>query len=57
MGAQRKYKVKFYIDDNYEVITYVETDEYPGYDAVEVEFQGSLADCEAYIMLTKEGYM
>lgn len=41
------YRVQFYQDDEYEVL-----DKY--YNQV---FKGSLADCEAWIRLTKEGYL
>lgn len=43
-----KYKVGFFIDNTYEV-----------YDAEtrETYYQGSLADCEAWIRLHESGYM
>lgn len=44
----KKYKVKFYMDNEYEVLN---TESY------EIEFQGSLADCEAWIKLTERGYL
>lgn len=43
-----KYKVCFYEDGLYEVIN-LQTSE--------IEFRGSLADCEAWIRLTTEGYI
>lgn len=53
--SNKKYKVSFYQDNTYEVLewkTYSADED--GYESV---FQGSLADCEAYIRLHEGGYM
>lgn len=42
----KKYKVRFYQDDIYEV-----------YEDNECVYQGSLSNCEAYIRLHENGYM
>jgi hypothetical protein len=49
----RKYKVRFFIDNTYEVLekVYDYDDEY-----WESVFQGSISDCEAYIRLHEKGY-
>jgi len=52
------YKVSFYMDNTYEVLewkTYI-SDE-GGEGSWESVYQGSLADCEAYIRLHEGGYM
>ncbi len=50
-----KYIVQLFQDDTYQVLEITEgeydTDNY------EVVYQGSLADCEAYIRLKEGGYM
>lgn len=54
------YKVKYFMDDNYEVLELVkEGDVFDlcSEDEYESVFQGSLADCEAYIRLHENGYM
>lgn len=45
------------MDDNYEVIEYTPCDEWPGYKDAEVLFVGGIADCEAFLRLTKEGLL
>ena len=47
----KKYKVKFYQDNTYEVL---KKDDDESWESV---YQGSLADCEAYIRLHENGYM
>jgi hypothetical protein len=49
-----EYKVENLIDRTYQVVVYVQR-----YDEVEreIKYQGSLADCEAWIRLTEGGYM
>jgi hypothetical protein len=50
-----RYKVKFYQNNNYEVLELIQgayNEEH--WDSV---FQGSLSDCEAYIRLHEKGYM
>jgi hypothetical protein len=42
-----KFKVRFYMNSEYEVID----------EEGNSQFQGSLADCEAWIRLTEEGKM
>ena len=59
---KRKYRVKFHMDHNYEVISFDPDldpweDEEAYYASEEVEFVGDLADCEAYIRLHEGGYM
>ena len=49
-----KYKVRFFQDNEYEVISLWE--EY-GEIHEQREFIGSLTDCDAWIRLTKEGYL
>lgn len=51
----KKYKVRFYQDSTYEVLEkkYLYKDDY----IFESVYQGSLADCEAYIRLNENGYM
>lgn len=44
----KTYRVEFLEDSTYQVINNI-TDEF--------EYQGSLADCEAYIRLKENGYM
>ena len=51
-----RYRVQNLKDNTYQVLR----DEYDEYDSVAVtycEYQGSLADCEAYIRLQEGGYM
>lgn len=52
----KKFKVRFYQDNTYEVLEkkyyHYEDDE-----SWESAYQGSLADCEAYIRLHENGYM
>lgn len=58
-------KVRFMMDENYEVIQLTPNKKYDedDYDSDEPEFhedslyQGRLADCEAYIRLKEGGYM
>lgn len=50
-----KYRVRFYQDNEYEVVELKQDS-----NGIEYElscFQGSLADCEAWIRLHSEGYM
>jgi hypothetical protein len=62
---KREYKVRFFQDNTYEVIEIVTTygERTSAYDSeldtVEENkvYQGSLADCEAYIRLHEGGYM
>lgn len=49
-----KYKVRFFQDNEYEVISFWE--EY-GEIQEQSMFTGTLADCEAWIRLTEGGYM
>ena len=51
----KKYKVRFYQNNTYEVLE----KKYYAYenDGWESVYQGSLADCEAYIRLHENGYM
>lgn len=51
----KKYKVRLFQDSTYEVFEwkYYAMDE----DGWESVYQGSLADCEAYIRLHDKGYM
>ena len=42
------YKVRFYQDDTYEIVNT---------EVGEVEHQGSLSDCEAWIRLKEGGYI
>ena len=49
------YMVRFYMNDEYEVYTLLEDED--GNQATERHFRGSLADCEAWIRLTNDGYM
>ena len=52
----KKYKVRFYQDNTYEVLEkkyYIYEDD----ECWESVYQGSLADCEAYIRLHENGYM
>ena len=42
-----KYKVRFFQDSTYQVLD----------EADNTMFQGSLADCEAWIRLTEKGYL
>ena len=55
MAKNMNYKVRYYRDGNYAVYAADENDEDYGYN--NILHTGSLADCEAYIRLTKEGYM
>lgn len=50
----KKYKVEFYKDNTYEVLERLVLNEYVSWEKV---YQGSLADCEAYIRLHEGGYM
>ena len=47
------YKVESLQDNEYQVVSYNNYD----IDMRTVHFQGGLSDCEAWIRLTKEGYM
>lgn len=49
-----EYKVELLQDNTYQVCVYIQV-----YEEIEREtkFQGSLADCEAWIRLTEGGYM
>ena len=52
----KKYKVRFYQNNTYEVLEkkyYAYEDD----DFYESVFHGSLSDCEAYIRLHESGYM
>lgn len=50
-----KYHVLSYDDDEYRV---VDADQwYEGTEPLETLFHGTLADCEAWIRLTEQGYM
>jgi len=49
------YKVGFYLNDEYEVYTLCEDED--GNQFTEQHHRGSLADCEAWIRLTNDGYM
>lgn len=50
-----KYKVRFYMDNTYEVLEWkIYIADEDGWESV---FQGSLSDCEAYIRLNKDGYI
>ena len=52
MDKMIEYKVRYFQDYTYEVYSYdEETSEYHSH------FQGSLADCEAWIRLTEAGRM
>jgi len=59
------HKVKFLMDDNYEVVELTRNEKYDENDhnSDEPEFneksvyQGGLADCESYIRLTEGGYL
>lgn len=44
---KKKYRVSFHMDNEY-IVRNKETEE--------VEFKGSLSDCEAWIRLTDKGY-
>lgn len=48
-----KYKVRFMMDNTYEVVEVLEDEWSERYSC----FQGRLADCEAYIRLHEGGYM
>jgi len=52
----KKYKVRFYQDKTYEVLEkkYYTYEDDESWESV---YQGSLADCEAYIRLHENGYM
>jgi len=51
----RRYKVRLFIDNTYEVILIDESDDD---DAQDISmFQGSLSDCEAWIRLKEGGYL
>ena len=54
-----KYKVRWYIDNEYEVwkITEPNSKDMNDEDIEESMYQGSLADCEAWIRLHEGGYM
>lgn len=60
-----EYRVRFMMDENYEVVKLTENEKYDigDLDSDEQEFneesvyQGRLADCEAYIRLNIGGYM
>ena len=47
-----KYRVELIMDSTYQVVERFNNSEFD-----EVLFQGSLADCEAYIKLNEQGYM
>jgi len=47
MENNSRFRVRFYMDNTYEVIDY---------SSYESFFQGSLADCEAWIRLREGGY-
>lgn len=59
------YKVRSYMDENYEVVELTPNEKYDeeDFDSEEKEFKeksvyhGGLADCEAYIRLHEGGYM
>jgi len=59
------YKVRFMMDDSYEVVELTPNEKYDldDFDSDELEFneqsvyQGSLANCESYIRLQEGGYM
>ena len=61
-----KYKVQWFMDDEYEVLLLTRNPLYDENDWEDLDtseyiyesvFQGSLADCEAYIRLNEGGYM
>jgi hypothetical protein len=54
-----EFKVRFMMNDTYEVLKMYKSEDYGEYeyDDSESVFQGSLADCEAYLRLTESGYM
>jgi len=61
-----KYRVSYYIDNEYEVmelISFTRKVDPLGFDTGEYDdteksvFKGSLSDCEAYIRLHEQGYM
>lgn len=51
-----EYKVRLLQDSTYQVVK-LEEDQHKWDDDVEVEHQGNLADCEAYIKLKEGNYM
>ena len=58
-----RYKVRYMLDDDYEVIELTPSGDQPDENDTEAKFdeqsvyQGRLADCEAYIRLHEGGYM
>ena len=54
MENMKKYKVKEWQNDNYIV---VDREQEEGNFDIDILFTGSLADCEAWIMLHEKGYM
>jgi hypothetical protein len=58
MDEEKKYKVKFWQDDTYEVLEEKWESTFTT-DGIywEQVYKGSLADCEAYIRLHENGYM
>ncbi len=53
----QQFKVRHLQDDTYQVISLPEDYEQDDLYDLSVLYQGSLADCEAYIRLTENGYM
>jgi len=50
----KKYKVRLFQDNTYEVLEYYAFEDDECWGSV---YQGSLSDCEAYIRLHENGYM
>ena len=59
----KHFKVQWLIDQTYQVLRlgyidlYSPNLEFLEFDIPEVEFQGNLADCEAYIRLKEQNYL
>ena len=54
---KKRLKVRFRVDNEYEVVEFKYNDEDNYFASFESVFQGSLSDCEAYIRLEENGYM
>ena len=54
---EKKYKVRPYMDNIYEVTERVYGNEYYYGEGEESVFQGTITECEAWIRLHDEGYM
>ena len=50
-------QVEYYMDNTYRVVLIHDNDPTPGNTWRETMYTGSLADCEAFIRLTQEGYL